>query len=118
MLADIPRKCKRAFAQLRCGSPPLAIEQGRYSGTPVEKRLCELCNNGEVESEMHLIMSCPMYVNIRFELFNEACLVDANFLSLNVDEKFIFLMARPEMCKAAAKACFAMLECRRKHLFK
>ena len=118
VMQDIPKKHKRAFALMRCGSPPLAIEQGRYTGTPLDKRTCTLCDTGDVESEMHMLMSCPMYINTRIDLFHEACLVYDQFFGLGDTEKFIFIMSRPELAKVTAKACFSMLECRRRCLFK
>ena len=43
-------KAKRSIlCQLRCGVIPLAIETGRYTNTPVDQRLCRLCNLNQME---------------------------------------------------------------------
>ncbi len=46
---------RSAIARFRCGSFPLAVELGRYRRpvTPLEDRVCQLCDNRPVEDERH-----------------------------------------------------------------
>jgi hypothetical protein len=53
------------LAQLRFGILPLRIETGRYIGEAPEQRLCSLCDLMDIESEVHFIIVCPRYRNIR-----------------------------------------------------
>ena len=46
-----------AATRLRLGSHRLKIETGRWSRIPVEQRLCPC---GQVQSEIHVILECPL----------------------------------------------------------
>ena len=41
------------FSQFRYGILPLEIEVGRYRDVPLENRICRLCDNGDIEDEIH-----------------------------------------------------------------
>ena len=45
------------MAGLRFGCLPLAVEVGRYTGTPYRERVCRLCNCGEVEDQHHFLIT-------------------------------------------------------------
>ena len=51
-------KWKRSlFARLRCGVLSIELEKGRFSHTPVEHRICKLCQS-DVKTEFHLLFEC------------------------------------------------------------
>ena len=56
---------RRTFSQYRVSNHKLQIERGRYENVSREQRFCKLCNNGEVENEYHLALSCPKYEELR-----------------------------------------------------
>ena len=63
-------KHKRSFiAKIRSGTLPLAIETGRNSNTPLENRLCTLCNSKLIESEFHFMCICSKFEIIRKTYF-------------------------------------------------
>ena len=49
------------LAQFRCAVLPLKIETGRFSGLAIEDRLCQVCDQHAVESEIHLLLHCNIY---------------------------------------------------------
>ena len=57
--SKITRYQRSLLAQLKFGILPLKIETERYQGTPLENRLCKLCNTNSVEDEMHFMFHCP-----------------------------------------------------------
>ena len=59
------RKYRHAYAQLRSGFHELEIEKGRYNNTPFADRLCKICNLDQVENELHFILICPMFDDMR-----------------------------------------------------
>ena len=73
---------------------PLAVETGRYSRPqiPLNERLCKFCNTNSVENEIHFLMLCPLYSDIRYELCQKALEFINNFNMMNVENKFIELM--------------------------
>ena len=63
-------KSNRSFiAQIRSGVLPLKVEVGRFTHIPAEQRICDICK-ASVEDELHFIFQCPVYENLRTDLFN------------------------------------------------
>ena len=62
------RQTRSLMAQIRCGILPIRIETGRFCNLPVENRLCEICNQNEVEDEFHFLMECPFYHHERLQM--------------------------------------------------
>ena len=68
---NMPKSMRSTLAKFRCGVYPLAIEIGRYSGKPVEQRVCLSCSNDKVEDEFHFLLLCPAYKKERTNLLTE-----------------------------------------------
>ena len=64
---------KTLLSQFRCGVAPLRIETGRYERLPVNERICFMCEN-KIETEEHVLIECPLYDDLRNELFE--CLIN------------------------------------------
>ena len=55
-------RSQRSFAaQIRSGTLPLNIETGRFVGKAVEERICNQCQDNEIETEYHFLFYCPLY---------------------------------------------------------
>ena len=80
------------FAQLRCGILPLAIEVGRYRDVPLPERTCQVCNQA-VEDEIHFLLTCDVYSNLRRKLISKAIGFDNSFTQLDEIEQFVFLVS-------------------------
>ena len=102
---NIPRMERRTMALFRSGSLPLAYETGRYSRPPVpiNDRLCTLCDNNAIETEKHFFMECPLYSDLRFDLFSECTKSINNFNVLNTDQKFYSIMTSQDVQRYACK---------------
>ena len=70
--------------KFRVGVAPLRIETGRYEANvdvygannkrvPRELRICKCCYGG-VEDEVHFLLGCPRYVNLRKRLLDKFCM--------------------------------------------
>ena len=68
MLQPNSRSC---IARLRSGVFPLPIETGCWRGKPIEERLCPVCPQPVVETEEHILLSCPLYNDIRAKHINQ-----------------------------------------------
>ena len=64
---QIPENCRISFTRMRLSSHYLKIETGRWSRIPRENRLCEC---GQVQSEIHVLLTCPLLHNLRL-IFHE-----------------------------------------------
>ena len=70
--------CKlRALVQFRLGSHALPIEQGRFARPALLRHLrrCTVCDTQAVGDELHCVVDCPHFSNIRAQcpgLFQDA----------------------------------------------
>ncbi len=92
------KKYRSAFEKFRCGVAPIRIETSRYEGMEENDRICLLCDHNMIESECHVIMSCPVYNELRGELFTRAAQFEPNFNNLNDDETFVVLFSATDIC--------------------
>ena len=70
----VPEAHRIATTRMRLGSHWLRIETGRWSRLPREQRLCPC---GEIQSESHVLLNCPLAEHLRNQ--NQ----DLNFIQLN-----------------------------------
>jgi len=45
----------------------LNIETGIYKAGSREQRICTVCNISEIEDELHFILQCPVYSELRVQ---------------------------------------------------
>jgi hypothetical protein len=86
---------RQEFTRLRTSAHFLRIETGRYTvprKTPIEDRICQMCNLNSIESEQHFVLECPLYHSEREDLFNTFNSF-TDFQSLEPDDQFIFIMS-------------------------
>ena len=57
--------CKAERSHFRCAVLPLKIETGRFLGLSVEDRLCQVCDQNAVENEIHFLLHCTLYEDLR-----------------------------------------------------
>ena len=107
------KKYRSAYAKFRCGVAPIKIETCRYglNRVPVNERLCETCNL--VEDEIHVLLHCSRYDDIRDTLFADICNIKRDFCDLTVDSQFILIMSDPLCFKFVSKAMYCILNRRR-----
>ena len=91
---QIPRNVRRTMTLFRCGALPLSVETGRYAKPqiPLENRLCTFCDMNVIEDEKHFLIDCPLYSDIRFELFQKASEQIDGFHMMTSDLKFVELL--------------------------
>ena len=109
------RDHRRILAMFRCGNLPLYIETGRFARPkiPVNERTCFHCKD-VVENEIHFLLECPLYDDIRRKLFQKANLCNTDFDAFNFTNKLIFLMNNINMQPLVAKTLFDMWERRKR----
>ena len=92
-------KIRQAFTKFRLSDHKLLIESGRHCKppTPVNDRLCTLCQLQAIEDEIHFLIDCNFYQNLRFPLMQLATNINPYFNYLCSIDKFIFLMCNPNL---------------------
>ena len=83
---------KRDYTKFRTSNHKLAIETLRYKHpvVPREQRLCEFCNQNEIEDEYHMIFSCKIYADLRVTFLDKICTIPG-ISSANKDELILKL---------------------------
>ena len=108
---------RRALAQLRCGVAPLQIELGRHRNIPLEDRICEFCDLNKIEDELHFIIECPLYCDLRSVLFKHACDIVANFSTLCPNDQLCILLSHEPLVKYSAKILRTFLDIRNSYVY-
>jgi len=87
---DISNKVMKNIARFRTSSHSLRIETGRHERpvVPAENRVCQKCNQNEVEDEIHYLLICPAHSTQRVILTDKIEQVIQNFSRYSSLEKF------------------------------
>ncbi len=59
VLKNLKRNHRSLIAKLKAGVLPLHLELGRYKNSPIETRVCHICDAGFLEDELHFLYKCP-----------------------------------------------------------
>ncbi len=68
-----------------------------------------MCDMDEIESEIHAMIFCPLYNDIRATLYESALLIDNDFNTYSNMDKFLFLMDNEGIIRNSGKACHSVL---------
>ena len=119
----ISRTKRSAIAKFRCGvappsplPPPFHVETGRYVVLSVDKRYC-FHFKSKIENEEHVLIECPLYCEIRHELFSMTEILVTGFQNLSNSDKVCHLLSDSRIVNYSAKACHDILMERRKHVY-
>jgi hypothetical protein len=58
-------KFRIALTRFRVSSHNLRIEEGRYENIQRNERICQNCNNNQIENEYHFLLICPKHQTLR-----------------------------------------------------
>ena len=85
---------RRALTKFRISNHQLSIELGRFKRPPqpVSERICPMCHLGVVEDEIHFLLICPLYNNLREPLLKLASTFNRSFAFLTTINKFTYIM--------------------------
>ena len=103
---------RSALAKFRYGVAPINIGLGRYVDTPPKQRTCSKCPYS-VETEIHVLLECKLYSDLRCVLNETANTCVNDFYDLSVYDKFCLIMNHHYLQIFCAKTCFLILQRRR-----
>ena len=97
------RSHRSLLAQLRSGVLPLRLETARFQNIRdenkshfrkliVEERVCTFCNLNCIEDEIHFVLLCPKYAQIRSPLLDLLLKKYDHFVDLSNIDKLSFLI--------------------------
>ena len=99
IFSDYNIRCN--FAKLRLSAHNLHIETGRYGSkkTPRDERYCLTCkSNGLsiVEDEVHFLLNCPLYIDLRKNMLNPILQKYPSVKLLSEEKLFILLLSQED----------------------
>jgi hypothetical protein len=109
---NLKRSERSVMAQFRCSILPLRLETGRFVGEPEYQRICKMCDSGQVENELHFLLECQFYNELRNQLLSG---LNATVLNLNNSEKLKLLLS--EYPIKTARYLVQSLAKRKNHLY-
>ncbi len=86
------RQQRSLIAQLRLGILPIYIETGRFRGTQLDERICQLSDTQEVEDEIHFVCKCNLYNDLRKTIYRTVEHKHNDFYMYGNKDKYIFLV--------------------------
>ena len=63
--ANLERPQTSLVAQLKSGILPIRLETGHYKSMNIADRVCQVCNTGVTEDEIHFLFNCKKLADIR-----------------------------------------------------
>ena len=107
---------RRALSKLRLADNDLEINLGRYKNVPLQDRICKICKCS-IEDEVHFMVSCIGYTNLRATVLEEVGTIDTTVKSLKGGKLCIALLrSQKKHGNAVAKFLFEALA-KRKEIF-
>ena len=67
----LPSKFRKILVKFRTSNHRLPIETGRWLGIPLDDRRCTFCNTRQLADEMHFILECKAFSDIRKTFLNK-----------------------------------------------
>ncbi|MES9881007.1 MAG: reverse transcriptase family protein [Sedimenticola sp.] len=114
--SNMPRHHRSILAKFRSGSLPLFVETGRYNRVPLTERICKFCNSNEVESEVHFLLFCDLYTDLRRSLLHKAHNCNSDFVNMETNDKLIFLMNHVNLTHVLSSSLYDMYRRRKQFL--
>ena len=93
------RDCITLF-KYRTANHRLPIETGRWDGTLLQERKCNLCTRNEIGSERHYLLNCDRFQNERRTLFRQI-----NFHENTVSDYGFKLLLTSTSVRTLSKVC-------------
>ena len=89
------------MTRLRVSAHRLNIETQRFNGKncyiPETQRVCGCCDLREKEDELHFMIKCPRYKDLREIVFREVSQQNGHFNSYLEDQKLIWLLSNEDI---------------------
>ncbi len=67
---------------------------GRFRGTQLDERICQLCDTQEVEDEIHFVCKCNLYKDLRKTMYRTVQHKHTDFYMYDNKDKFILLVQK------------------------
>ena len=94
------QKSRKNLTLIRVSAHRLNIETQRFNGrnvyVPEEQRTCMCCETGKKEDELHLIIKCPTFSDLRESMFSKIAQDNHHFHHYLETQKFMWLLSNED----------------------
>ena len=111
-------KQRQILARFRISAHNLHVETGRHCNTPLELRLCMMCDEKKVEDEIHFLLECPLYNKEREILYDTVFSKYESMKALYPQELFPHLLSSEDTDVINALATFLTKSMQKRTLLK
>ncbi len=100
-----PYNHRVALTRFRISAHRLGIEVGRYKRIDLVKRTCNYCEEEHLDDELHYLLNCEQSWHRRTKLFKTISDICPNFILLDDNSKFTWLMVNEDrrVCSLVAE---------------
>ena len=88
---DLNKSIISTVTKIKISNSKLSIEIGTYNRTPLQDRICPLCEDG-IEDEFHFLIKCKSLELTINEFFTKLENIVPSFSSMSDEEKFNFIL--------------------------
>ena len=72
------------------------IEVGRQTNIKLEDRICPKCESNKIEDELHFLLECPYYIELRTKLENIVKIKSPLINNLSSSDKMCWIMSNSD----------------------
>ena len=108
---------RSALAKFRSGTAPRRLETGRIEKLPLNERLCPFCEEQIVEDELHVVLKCHIYEDLRVPLIELAWEIEPDVENYSDENVLYFILSNEHMCNFTAKTLCNILERRKSNVY-
>ena len=112
---NLDRPHRSVIAKFKCGVLPIMIETGRYKDTPLEQRVCQMCNSQAVEDEEHFIGRCRKLKGVRDKYKHKFAQKGLDTSIINID--CISNMLKPDYVKLTSEMLLDLFELKKNLIY-
>ncbi len=113
--SNLSRRRRSLVTKIKCGVLPLIVETGRFKNTPRELRLCQICEENQIETEYHFLFDCPRLEGVGEDMKNDFTDIEG-YSDLTHAEKMKNLLQSNRVIRFS-KHLDIMFETRRKFMY-
>ena len=81
-IIQLPKQYIYPFLKFKCANHYMPIVSGRYSNTPIDERLCKLCQLNEIGDEFHYLFKCNFFSDDRVKYISKYYFISPNTVKM------------------------------------
>ena len=98
---NLHRGLRSTIAKLLCGILPIELEVGRHVDLKPEQKICKLCKKQLVEDEMHFILCCGKFKDMRDNILKPLLVFNPETSNMSNHVNLSWIISKPILVESA-----------------